>query len=77
MSFVINAKGQPAFFHTQEVESDTWLIPHGLNKRVVIDVMVNHKGQLTKIMPKKIIFSDSNNITVTFSRPMSGCAKVS
>lgn len=77
MSFVMNSKGQPAYFHTQETASDTWLIPHGLNKRVVIDVMVNHNGALTKIMPRSILCNDSNTITVMFSKPMTGRAMIS
>lgn len=77
MSYMLNVSGQPAYFFIQDTESSTWLIPHGLNKRVVIDVLVNHKGQLTKIMPQKIIFSDANTITVMFSKPMSGRAMIS
>lgn len=77
MSIVLNAKGVPAYFFTQETAESTWLIPHGLNKRVVLDVMVDYKGQLTKIMPKDILFTDLNNTTVIFSKPMSGRAFVS
>lgn len=77
MSMMLNAKGIPAFFFIQETAESTWLIPHGLNKRVVLDVMVNHKGQLTKIIPKEILFTDLNNTTVIFSKPMTGRAFVS
>ena len=74
MSTTLNPKGQPAFFFVQTTDSATWLIPHGLNKRVVIDVCVNYKGSLTKIIPHKIVYTDENTITVMFSKPMSGTA---
>lgn len=76
MSTVLNAKGVPAFFFIQDTAQATWLIPHGLNKRVVLDVMVDHKGQLTKIIPKEILFTSPNHTTVIFSKPMSGRAFV-
>ena len=77
MSMILNATGQAAFFFIQDTEASTWLIPHGLNKRVVIDVLVNYKGQLTKISPQKIIFNDANTVTVLFSKPMTGRAMIS
>lgn len=77
MSYVLNSKGQPAYFHIQETASDTWLIPHGLNKRVVVDVIVDYKGQLTKIIPKQILLNDQNTITILFSKQMTGRAMIS
>lgn len=77
MSLIFNARGVPAYFHVQDTASSTWLISHGLNKRVVLDVLVDYKGHLTKIMPKEILFTDSNTTTIIFSKPMTGRAMIS
>jgi hypothetical protein len=44
---------------------------------VVVDVMVDYKGQLTKIMPKQILLNDQNTITILFSKQMTGRAMIS
>lgn len=63
--------------HTQSVASNTWTISHGLNKQsVLIDVMIDDGGTITKILPQSVEHTDNNTITVRFSSAYTGFARI-
>jgi hypothetical protein len=68
--------GMYAYTHEQITPSAEWTIQHDLNKKVVIDVLVNYRGELTKILPSEIVFIDDFSLKVKFSKPMTGSARV-
>lgn len=68
--------GMNAFSYEQASPSDEWIVQHNLNKKVVVDVLVNYQGNLTKILPSEILFIDNYSIKIKFSKPMTGYVRV-
>ena len=68
--------GMYAYSHEQVSPSSEWTVQHDLNKKVVVDVLVNYKGQLTKILPSEIVFIDNYSLRIVFSKPMTGYVRV-
>lgn len=65
-----------SYQHIQSVASDTWVITHNLNNYPIVDVMVDHNGTLTKIIPKDVIVINMNTCQVKFSQPRTGQARL-
>ena len=65
-----------AFTHTQAVASTSWVITHNFGRPPVVEVFVNHGGQVKKMMPLNIIHTNSNTLTVTFSVARTGGARL-
>lgn len=65
------------FNFTQASTSSTWVINHNLNSTsVVIDVFVYVGADLLKILPMSVVETTDNTVTVTFSTPYAGIARV-
>lgn len=62
--------------HVQESAAATWTIPHGLLSYPIVDVYVDYEGQVQKILPSAVTYTDANTVTVTFSEPKAGFATV-
>lgn len=68
--------GMNAYSHEQLSPSNEWTVQHDLNKKVVVDVLVDYQGELTKILPSEILFIDNYSIKIKFSKPMTGYVRV-
>ena len=62
-------EGDKTFRFVQTVASDTWVIPHNLNKYVSVSI-VDTAG--TSWMPDQIQYNSLNQVTVSFRSIMSG-----
>lgn len=63
--------------HQQPDESNVWTINHNLNCEPVVSVSVNYEGSLQVILPSKIEYTTLNTMTIFFTRPYSGVARLS
>jgi len=61
---------------TQASASDTWVINHKLGQYPVVDVYVSYNGEMQKILPLAIDYTDKDTCTITFSAPRAGIATV-
>lgn len=63
--------------YTQTSPSNSWVIEHKLNILYpVIDVYVYVNSELTKIIPKDIIVNSNLQVTIEFSTPYTGVARI-
>lgn len=62
--------------HTQSVASDTWVIVHNLKLYPAIDVFIDYLGEVQKVLPQSIQYTDVNTCTVIFSEAQTGKATV-
>lgn len=62
--------------HEQLVASDVWTVVHNMGVNPVTDVMINHNGLLTKIIPKEIRNTDLNTTVISFTTPHTGNARL-
>ena len=62
--------------HVQEDPSSTWTVKHNMGREVAPDVLVHIDGVLEKILPQSQINTDTNTLTVNFSRPFTGKVRV-
>lgn len=62
--------------HIQAVASDTWTVIHNLKMYPIIDVFVEVDGNVHKIIPAGVEYTDMNSCVVTFSSPQVGHAMV-
>ena len=70
-------RGVKRYEHVQGVASDTWNINHNLNKEIVVnDVYIEHNGFNEKIIPMSVDMVDADNIVITWSKPMTGVARI-
>jgi hypothetical protein len=65
-----------AYEHIQADASDTWVIVHNLQLYPVVDIFIDYNGELQKIIPMSVEYTDTNTCTVTFSSPYTGLATV-
>lgn len=63
--------------HKQTIPSTSWEIDHGLFKNPVVSAKVYEGGVLTEILPKNVTFPSSTHVTITFSTPRTGEARLS
>ena len=69
---------KPAFSHshTQDTESNSWTIVHGLACKPAVAVQVLYQGSLQTIIPNSITYPDLNTVVVGFTTPFSGTARL-
>jgi hypothetical protein len=70
LTLLANISGDKHFLFTQGTVSDTWTIPHPLEKFPAITV-VDNGGT---IVEGQIVYIDDSNLTITFSTGFSGKA---
>lgn len=61
-----------AFEFLQTSPSDTWVINHGLGRYPIIRVFVGNQ----EVQPTSVVFTNLNTVTLTFSSPKVGQAKL-
>jgi hypothetical protein len=64
------------FRHEQASASATWTIVHKLHDYPIIDVFVNYNGEIHKIIPSQVTYTDEDTVTISFTTPYSGFATV-
>lgn len=66
------------YTHTQALPLQTWTVTHNLNLPggVAVDVMVSIDSVMTKILPQDVSIVDENTITITFTKPYGGVARL-
>lgn len=62
--------------HQQPTEASTWTIPHGLNCKPSVYVMVNYDSVLQPIIPSEISYPDDSVVVIGFTQPFSGEARL-
>lgn len=63
--------------HVQENPASNWVINHNFGRSVCIDVIVKFDGKNEKILPWRIVHSeDMNTVTVKFTAPFKGVARI-
>lgn len=63
--------------HVQSEASDVWTINHALPGTPSVQVSVHFDGVLQVILPKRVEYgSEDGVVTVTFSRPFTGVARL-
>jgi len=63
--------------HVQSEASAVWTITHGLPGAPSVQVSVDYEGVLQVILPKSIEYgSEGGVVTITFSRPFTGVARL-
>lgn len=61
----------------QPIAATTWTIVHGIGTTApAVDVYVLQGGSYSKIVPKHVIATDANTVTITFSQAFAGYATV-
>lgn len=60
------------YSHVQSVASTTWTVNHNLGRKPIFDVFVYNSGDLVKIIPQFIEYTDDNTIIITFSQNRTG-----
>lgn len=68
----------PAYSHThnQPTPSNTWTINHGLRCKPSVSVLVDYEGTRQPIIPQEIEIPDESTVTIRFSQPFSGQARL-
>lgn len=65
------------FVHEQTIASDTWTISHNLGVRApIVDTWITFEGNVVKIMPLSVVFTNVNTCVVLFNSPQIGTAVV-
>lgn len=63
--------------HIQTVPSSSWVITHNFNSPVITDVLVDGGlGTLVKMIPLDVIQDSLNQVTIMFSTPTAGRARL-
>lgn len=67
------------FQFTQSTPSALWAVNHNLGVYPIVDCLVNdpsNGGNLVKIIPMNVFVIDLNNVTIQFSQPRTGQARL-
>ncbi len=65
------------FVFTQTTAATTWNVTHNLNNQYPsIDILINSNGTLQKGLPLNLVVNDANTLTITFTDPQSGQARI-
>ena len=64
------------FQFEQSTPSDTWVLVHNLKDYPIVDVYVMHEGELQKMLPNEVVYTDLDTCTILFTQPYSGYATV-
>jgi len=62
--------------HTQTTASNAWVINYGFDGYPVVDVLIDVDGVKTKIMPASVVRTSTGTVTITFTSPRTGVARV-
>lgn len=63
--------------HVQLTASDTWTISHSLNSTALaVDALINYNGGVQTAIPLDVIFDDASTVTVKWTSPQSGKARL-
>lgn len=62
--------------HTQTTASNSWVIDYGFDGYPVVDVLVDIDGVKTKIIPASVVRTSTATVTITFTSPRTGVARV-
>jgi hypothetical protein len=66
-----------AYTHTQASASSSWAVPHNLNTTApMVSVVLLMNGVNTVVVPQSIAIVDANNITIGFTIPVTGSARI-
>lgn len=69
--------GIQGFIFNQQSASSTWVVNHNLNKSLVtVDSQIFINGTLESVIPNNIIYQDANNVTIQWTHPYSGVARI-
>jgi hypothetical protein len=64
------------FDFTQSDPAAVWTITHNLGGMPALDVTVDVNGQVQKILPLRVEATDNDTLTVHFSSPQTGTARL-
>lgn len=67
---------QFAFEHTQTAASLTWVVAHGLGYYPIVRVFVDNGGNDEEILPASVVHNSTMQVTITFSTPLAGRARL-
>ena len=67
-----NVKPVYAYEHYQTNPSTTWVIPHGLSRYPIVRIFIGNQ----EVQPVSITFDTLESVTVTFTEPQAGQAKL-
>jgi hypothetical protein len=70
-----------AYHHVQATAASTWTITHnlggsGTDGTPIVDVLVNDGGNLVKMLPADVEYTNKNTVVITFTTPQSGRATI-
>ena len=64
------------YTHTQDTAASTWNVVFPYAGIPVVDVLALINGELTKIMPQSVTFPSVGHVTITFTEPYMGKARI-
>lgn len=62
--------------HRQTSAASSWVINHGLDHKPVCEVSINTDTGLQKILPLNFIHNSDSQLTIVFSEPQTGVARL-
>jgi len=62
--------------HTQTTASNTWVVDYRFDGYPVVDVLIDVNGVKTKILPASVTRTSTGTVTITFTSPQTGVARV-
>lgn len=71
----MNSKA-PSHTHNQPTEASVWSITHGLKCKPSVSVIVDYEGTRQPIIPKEVEIPNDYTVTIRFSQPFSGVARL-
>jgi len=63
--------------HLQSTPSANWTITHGFFTNPCVSVKVYEDGVLTEILPMSVTFPNTSTVSIQFSSPRTGEARLS
>lgn len=67
-----NIKPTYSYIHYQTSASTSWVVPHGLGREPIVRVFVGNQ----EVQPQSITHDGGNSLTIAFSAPYTGIAKL-
>lgn len=62
--------------HKQTEAAADWVIVHGFGRTPAVNVSINYEGKLQVVLPREVIIDSPNQVTVKFSAPQTGEARL-
>lgn len=69
--FLDSLKGDTTHTYCFDSPSETWMVPHNLNKKPIINIMVDNK-----LVHSSIFYIDLDTLIVNHSKPQIGCVEI-